>query len=146
MDKTQSYDELNTYFIINEIDGFIWKMRHDMANNRIPKESHEAINKDIEKLTKVQQYAVSTLTRFGVSNPYRNEQRHPSAEYRAWFRWWDHYIRQMPENDWKALEQKCASKEDVSSYRPTGNWKDRIIHEEEALKKADKLAESLETC
>ena len=136
-EQIDKYDEMSSYFIINEIGGFIWRMNHDMANGRIPTESHKGIDDDIAFMSKVQQYAVSQLNRFGVEKPYRNENKQPSAEYWAWFKWWDSHIKNLPDSEWKELNILIKEKKDCSKYWPKGNWRDNIPEEEKGIKEAE---------
>jgi hypothetical protein len=119
----EANDEMSIYFIIDGLGGVIWRLNHDMADNRIEKESWDNLDKEILLMVEVQQYAVSKLTKFGVTNPYLDEKKHPSPEYWAWFRWWDGYIKGLPEDEWRILDAKMSAKEDISFYRPKGSWK-----------------------
>ena len=42
-----SMDEPTSYFLVDECGMFLFRMNHDMADGRIPKESHEGILKDM---------------------------------------------------------------------------------------------------
>lgn len=121
--------EMNLYFIINDCGGFIWRMNHDMSDGRIPKEHWEAIDKDIAKMRVTQEYALSQLPRIGVEHPLL-EDKTPSTEYWAWFRWWDSYIKGLSNDQWTELDSKITAKQDVSSYRPEGDWRNSFTKEE----------------
>lgn len=122
-------DEISLYFVINECGGFIWRMNHDMADGRIPIESHDAIDKDIAGVRRTQQDAVSLLPKFGVDQPTQGPSRAPTEEYWKWFRWWDSYIKGLSEKEWEELNKKISNKEDYSKYRPQGDWKDPVSKE-----------------
>ena len=143
--EIEELKEIEVYFIINEIGGFIWRMNHDMADGRIPEKDWPAIDRDIKKMSETQQYAVSITPKFGVVPPYRDpqENKRPSAQYWAWFRWWDGYVRGLPEEEWKILSQKIDKDEDFSSYRPAGAWQDNVTKEEESIKKSEEFWNAL---
>ena len=137
--------EIEIYFTINEIGGFIWRMNHDMADVRIPEDQWPAIDRDIKKMSEIQQHAISILPKFGVTPPFRDPEnklaflRKPSAQYWAWFRWWDGYIKGLSEEEWEILSQKIDKDEDISSYRPSGAWQDNVAKEEENIKKSEEF-------
>lgn len=126
------------YFIINEAGGFIWRMNHDMRRGDFTDVECVSIKKDIETMRENQLYAIEHLPKYGVQNPFRNEQKHPSAEYWAWFRWWDEFFKAMPEEEWKEY-----NKVENPTARPAGNWRDRIPQEEESIKKSEEFLERL---
>lgn len=136
--EVSSYNEICTYFIINEIGGFIWRMNHDMADGRIESSDHAAIDKDIVTMREIQLHAVKCLTKFGVT-PFKDDEKTTTAEYWAWFRWWDAYIKNMPKEQWEELDELISTKKDVSAYRPEGNWKDNVEKEEENIKKSQEF-------
>lgn len=133
--------EIISYFIINEIGGFIWRMNHDMADGRIEKEHHTSIDKDIKRMQDLQLYAISQLIRFGVDEPFVDG--HGSPQYWAWFRWWDAYIKGISNDEWRRLDLKLKQKEDVSGFRPEGDWRDNVAQEEENLKKAEEFRKKM---
>lgn len=137
--KIDEGSELDQYFIINEIGGFRWRMEHELCHGRISDGDWPSISKDIARLTIAQQYAVSLLTRFGVSKPFRDDKIKPSAEYWSWFRWWDSYIKGLPQDEWKEIERRCGAKEDLSIYRPQGEWRTRIPEEEDSIRRAEEF-------
>jgi len=120
--QIEEADELGLYFMINEIGGFVWRMNHDMADGRIPEKDWPMIDEEIARLRPLQTFAVSQLTRIGVETPLKEDGKSPTDEYWAWFRWWDGYIKGLPEDQWKELESAYPNG-DYSKFRPEGEWK-----------------------
>ena len=143
MKKIDEGTELDQYFVINEIGGFSWRMQHEYYHGRIMEEDWQEIQKDIVRLSVVQRHAVSLLTRFGVTKPFRDEKNRPSAEYWAWFRWWDAYIKGLSQEGWEELDRRYRAKEDLSAYRPTGDWREQIPKEEETIRRAEEFQAQL---
>ena len=119
--KIDSLDEIGLYFIINECGGFVWRMQHDMAHGRIPDDHHAAIDVDIVRIRGLQQYAVSKLDKLGFVPTV--EDGRPTEDYWKWFRWWDSYIKGLSNEEWNVLDNKIKKEEDISAYRPKGDWK-----------------------
>jgi hypothetical protein len=125
-EKIDDGPERVVYEIINEIGAFNWRMSHDHNRGDFTIAEWEGINKDIVRFAAIQHYAVSTLTRFGIVNPFESDGTHPSEEYWAWFHWWDDYFKKMSPKIWNEFERKSHANEDLSKYRPSGNWRDKI--------------------
>ena len=95
-------------------------MQHDMADGRIPEDKHAAIDVDIVRVREIQEYAVSILDKLGFIPAIEGK---PTEEYWKWFRWWDSYIKGLSNEEWQIIDNKIRKEEDVSSYRPQGNWR-----------------------
>lgn len=130
--------EIGLYFTIDSIGGFIWRMQHDYSHGRIEDSHWPEIEKDIKKMSEIQMFAVSQLTRFGVEKPQK-ENKSPTAEYWAWFRWWDTWKKNMTETEWNTLNNKMKLKQDISSYRPTGDWRSAVADEQNKMDEAEKF-------
>jgi hypothetical protein len=137
--KVSTLDEIQAYFLINQIGGIIWRMNHDMADGRIPEEEHPKIDEELARISKTQIQAISSLHRFGVTQPFRDANQQPSGAYVAWFKWWDSYVKGLSEGVWRVLEARVNHQLDVSEYRPEGDWHDNIAQEEENIKKAEEF-------
>jgi hypothetical protein len=132
IDMGEKGTEMDFYFIINECGGFIWRMNHDLADDRItlssdPEEKARqiaSIDRDIERMREIQKYMVSKLTKFGFISTDVDSK--PTEDYWKWFRWWDGYIRGMSQEQWRELDRKLTAKEDVSAYKPEGDWRKPI--------------------
>ena len=120
--EIDTMDELHLYFFIDFVGAFTWRMGHDYGHGRISEADWESIKKDSERLQKQQARAVQNLTRFGVKS--LNDDGRPTDEYRAWYSWWSHWHKdEMSNEEWRELDSKMVAKEDVSTYRPKGDWR-----------------------
>ena len=138
-------DELGSYQIIDYTGGFIWRMNHDYNRGDFTAEQWLGISKDVDNFWSIQMYAVSQLTRFGISKPFVDDAGHPSAEYWAWFRWWDEYFkRTLSEDQWDEFSRKQRNKEDISGYRPEGTWRDRLPEEEESQRQSEEFRKKMQ--
>jgi hypothetical protein len=128
--------EIQYYFLINECGGFIWRMNHDLADDRIdlptdPEERKKAITEidnDIKEMRTIQAFVVSKLPDVGVQNPLMDDSK-PSEEYWKWFHWWNDYVNSMSQEKWSELSIKIEAKEDISAWRPSGDWRIKPTHE-----------------
>ena len=111
--KLLEMTEYDSYFLIDECGAFMFRMSHDMAHSRIPKESHESINKDIINVRELQKFVADNLTRFGV-DPESVKDRE-NGEYWKWYGFWD---------KWNAMTQLMGKGESIEKYLPEGTWKD----------------------
>ena len=119
--KCRECDEVTLYIIINSLGGFIWRMNHDLADGRIL-ESPD-IGNSLAEMQKKIEFAVDCTKRFGVGQP-RSDQGGPTPEYRSWFRWWNSYIDGLSTVNCGKLEGAINKGEDVSSWRPQGDWRE----------------------
>lgn len=110
-------DEINLYFLIDHAGGFIWRMNHDMADDRIPREHHAGIDSDVMKAREQQQRAVEQCSRFGFE-PLKDGQ--PTDEYWSWFRMWDGWKKSLTDEDWRefnAALSRGLTDSEVEAYR-----------------------------
>ena len=124
--------ELEVYCCIEECGGIIWRLEHDMADERIPKEDWPTLDKSIaEELRPAQQYAISILPKFGVAVPL-NDKGSGTPEYWAWYRWWNNHMKGLSDEEWKTLEARIKAKDNpeswdtIVSYRPSGDWQSLV--------------------
>ena len=127
------FDEINCYFLINLIVGVVWRHNHDASHGR-----SVGPEKEIQTLRIKQVHVCLELTRFGFTPTKGEEENYaPTEDYWKWFRWWDEYAQHTLTNEeWRVLEKKMDNKEDVSAYRPEGNWRpiEEITGDNGALK------------
>lgn len=122
----ESCNEVILYFCINENGGLAWRLRHDAtrdyARGYLNEDQYNERMKAAASSTNYAEIAVKQTTRFGVTKPL-HESGGPTDEYWLWFRWWDGYIKGLSEDDFRELDRKLSAKEDVSKFRPNGDWK-----------------------
>lgn len=72
--ETDSLNEINTYFYINELGGFIWRMNREYYHDRISNSDWIKISEDIKRSSELQIYIISNLMKFGVNKPFIDEE------------------------------------------------------------------------
>jgi hypothetical protein len=115
-------NETDTYFFVDECGAFMWRMNHEMAHDRIPRESHAAIQEDIEHIRNLQRFAVENLMRFGV-DPETAKDR-PNGDYWKWYGFWDKWKKGMTDEEWKNLNKLMSEEKPIDEFLPKGNWRD----------------------
>lgn len=121
--QIEQADELKLYFMIQEIGKFIMEMEHDISHDRVPKQDRYLIDEELSKLRPLQLHAVSQLKKVGLDRPLKEDGVSPTTEYWKWYKWWDDYIRGLPEEQWKDLDERIRTNKNYSEFRPEGDWK-----------------------
>ena len=117
-------DEAQLYHLINWLGGIKWRTNHDAADGRL-KMTPELQN-ELYEIQYSQEYAVLKTTRFGTTIPAPDKEGEhvPRAEpYDRWFRWWKDYFESMSDEEFREYDKATSAKEDVSRFRPAGDWK-----------------------
>jgi hypothetical protein len=130
-DDIDKFSEIHCYFLINGIGGFISTTNRNMSHpERFPGhytlEQRLALDKEIYGLRIKMAYVVLQLPRFGVEDPTNGEESNyePSDNYWRWFNWWHQYAQtDLTEGEYRILEEKINNGDDVSEYRPSGDWR-----------------------
>jgi len=115
--------EVSVYLFIDQLGGFLWRTHHDAAHGRI--KITEKLQKDITNTQYAVEYAVLKSRRFGVEieTPEKGKHIVRTESYNKWFRWWDDYVSGLLEEQFRDLDHLLATNQDVSMYRPKGDWK-----------------------
>jgi len=109
--------EAALYFIIESFGGFLWRLRHDSADGRIPID-----HKSEQELQQRIDAAVDQTTRFGVSTPRTD--KGATEEYMRWYRWWNSWHHAMSDEDWRKVDdQMLNDPEYLGKLQPPGSWK-----------------------
>lgn len=114
--------EQQLYFYINTFGGMIWRLKHDMAHGRIGEVDLTPYQYAIE-------YCVMRTPRFGVKIEEPAEGGHVKTtdSYWAWFRWWDEYFQKtLTDKEYQEYIRKSNDGEDISQFRPKGDWRDNM--------------------
>jgi len=119
--KILEMDEVNSYFLIDECGAFMWRMNHDMAHDRIPEASHEAVQEDINNVGIVQKFVVDNLGRFDI-DPESTKDRENGA-YWKWYRFWDNWKKGLSDEEWNTIDQLMKNEKSIEKYLPEGTWK-----------------------
>jgi hypothetical protein len=118
----ETCSEQELYSTIDALGAFLWRMNHDLADGRI--EGSKGIDDDLVKMKEMQKKAVLQTARFGVTKPVYEDDG-PTPEYMKWYRWWDKYFKKtLTDEQWRDFSRRLKDKEDVSMYRPAGEFKD----------------------
>lgn len=115
--------EQELYFYIRTFSSMIWRLEHDMADGRIEE------NLDLTPYQYAVEYCVMHTPRFGVKidEPTEGEYVKATDSYFAWFRWWDEYFQSTLTNEeYEDYLHKANNGEDISQFRPTGDWRDNV--------------------
>jgi len=106
--KIGEMSEVELYFLIDGIGGFIWQMNHDMADGRIPQKNHQVIDDDIEKMRQTQLEAIRELSRIGITQPL-DEQGRGTPEYWTWYRTWSAWHKnKITSEEWNVLNRHMS--------------------------------------
>lgn len=110
-----SMDEVMTYFLIDECGAFLFKMTHDIADGKIPEESHQAIATDLVNIRMLQKFTVDNLMRFGVDpeSAYNKE----DGDYWKWLKHWNDWKTNLSEEVWGKV-----SEGEYEKYLPENKW------------------------
>ena len=115
-------NETETFFLIDECGGFIWRMNHEMSHGRIPIESHAGVHEDMMAVKELQQFVVDNLMRFGV-DPLSAKDRE-NGDYWKWFGFWDKWRNGLSDEDWDNMIKLIKNNESYEKYLPETTWKD----------------------
>lgn len=114
-------NETDSYFLIDECGAFMWRMTHDMSHGRIPKESHAAIQEDIDGIWEIQKFVVNNLMKFNIDPESAKDKK--NGDYWKWFRFWDNWKKGLSDEDWNSIKQLMKNNESYDKYLPEGTWK-----------------------
>jgi len=116
--EIEGSNECKIYFTIDAIGGFIWRMNHDAGHGRL--EITEGIQKDLEHMSELQQFALQQLSKFGI-DPESAKDR-VNGDYWKWYRHWDNWKKDMSNEEWRNFERKMSKEEDYSDLLPKDSW------------------------
>ncbi len=122
INAVDNFSEVDLYFAIDYIGGFVWRCEHDMADERMPEV-------DLTEQQFALEYLVYQTTRFGVELPEPKLGEHvPVTEsYRAWFKFFsNHFKHGLTNEQWGAYQRAKVRGEDVSAFMPSGHWTDLL--------------------
>ncbi len=97
----------------------LWRINHDLADGRI-EDPDGVIAKGLEQQQEMIEYAVDQTVRFGV-DPDPRSTGNPS--YWLWFRWWDKWAKNLSDSEFVTFDEAMIKEQDLSAYRPKGDWK-----------------------
>jgi len=116
--EIDGFSEVLAFFYIDTIGGIIWRTNHDASHGRY--EITSAMQTDLENMSKLQQYCVQTLTKFGI-DPESAKNR-PDGDYWKWFDHWNSWRDNMSNEEWMAFDIKMSNNEDLTDFLPKHKW------------------------
>jgi len=114
--------------MIDSLGGHIWRCKHDMAHDRIPKF-------DLTEEEYALEYMVYQTTKFGVELEEPTIDNHVIAtpSYKAWYKFYDNHFKNiLTDIEWNEFQRAQQKGLDTTVFMPKGNWKETI---EEPLQK-----------
>jgi hypothetical protein len=111
------FKELDAYLTINACGAFIWRMKHDMCNGRIPQIEHAAIDEDVKRVKSRQLEIIKELPRFGVEPLDADGKATPA--YWTWYETWDSWKNGLTNEKWQEVsDHRCTfTDEEVLRYK-----------------------------
>lgn len=116
--EVEELDECKLYFLIDVIGGILWGTNHDVMHGRY--DLTPGMQKDLENLSEIQQYAVQQLTKFGV-DPESAKDRE-NGDYWKWYRHWNNFKENISTEEWLNFDRKMSKGEDYSDLLPKTKW------------------------
>jgi len=117
--------EINVYFLIKEIGTYMSGITDAYKKGVISEEKFNKLREGFPRLQNALEYGTRTLTRFGVE-PTHDVGGLASAQYWAWYQWWDEYIGTLSDKSWENLKKAIEDKTSVERFAPMGTWKSRV--------------------
>lgn len=123
LDLLEQCKEYEVWSYIQDCGGYIWRMNHDLADNR-----PWAKNVDINKLIEAQyelEYLVYYTRKFGVtfdSEPKAGKHIECSESYNKWFQFWNNHFNNMSSKEFDAMNLAIENKEDLTKFLPKTKW------------------------
>ena len=120
--RINNLGEVELYFAIDHLGGYIWQCNHDMADGRMPEI-------DLLEEQYALEYLVYQTTKFGVELPKPEKGKHitPTPSYWAWFRFYDnHFKNVLTKEQWDAFLKAQDNNKDTSEFMPSGHWTDLL--------------------
>ena len=109
--------ELDLWVLIEQVG----HQRRDLEQRM--KAGEKDLREELDEYKEWQRKAMEQLTRYGVEHPYKEGTKKASEEYWRWYRWWKAYLDGMPGKEAKELQRRLSEQQDVSEYRPEGDWR-----------------------
>lgn len=122
IEKIKELNEVDLYFNIDAIGGYILRCKHEMSHGRIPQI-------DLTEEEYAIEYMVYQTTKFGAELPDPQMDKHiiPTPSYLAQFKFYDnHFKHVLSDTQWNCFQQLKSEGKDVSAFFPAGNWQDTI--------------------
>ena len=120
--RINNLGEVELYFAIDYLGGYIWQCTHNMADGGMPEI-------DLTEEQYALEYLVYQTKKFGVELPNPEKGKHitPTPSYWAWFRFYDTHFKNVLTNEqWDAFLEATYNNKDTSEFMPSGHWTDLL--------------------
>lgn len=121
-DSIKDWSEPKVFTTLQCLGSIVFRLQHDMADGRIEEDL------DLTPYQYAMEYLALQTSRFGVQieEPKEGEHVLTTKSYLAWYDWWYNYLDfSLSDDEWKDFKKRLENDEDVSMYRPEGDWKNR---------------------
>lgn len=116
--EIEEFDEVKSYFFIDAIGAFTWRMSHDASHGRI--DMTPELQKALEDMHEEQVYCAQQLTKFGVD--HESVKNRPDGDYWKWYNHWHNWHQGMSDEQWNEVNSKMVKNEDISHLLPKNKW------------------------
>jgi hypothetical protein len=120
--ELSNFNEVETFFFIDSVGGFIWRIHHDAGHGRVT--ITPEMNEELNTLAEKQKFCVDQLIKFGV-DPESAKDR-TDGDYWKWFKHWKNWLDGIDDETWEILDHKMSNKEDYQDMLPKTKWNDII--------------------
>lgn len=120
VEAIKNLSEIDLYFGIDALGGYIWRCEHEMYHSRMPKT-------DLTEEKYALEYMIYQTTKFGVEIPEPTIDKHISntPSYNAWYQFYsNHFKKTLTDEQWQAFKQARNNGQDITTFMPSGHWKD----------------------
>jgi hypothetical protein len=116
--EIDSASELELFMIVNKNSNVLNTIRNQ--DNDITSDENE-----IAKIKDILSYAIFKSGVYGFT-PY-DDKDNPTDPFYRWFKWWGDYLESLTDEEWDSLNKSIIEGEDLSAFKPKGNWIDVIV-------------------
>lgn len=115
--------ELYLYFLYDQLDLYCFRYNHMKPSGyEIP--HNKETQKDYENMNYARFYVMGLTKNFGVTFEPREDgwKVYHSESFAKWYRFWNDYIKNLPEDTWKKFNKVIDQNGDITPYLPPKAW------------------------
>lgn len=113
--------EIVVFMLVDSVWTLIVSSTKGMDDVSLPKRVWESTIKDNFNAVAKTMNLIKSTVNYGVTEPLFEGV--PTDQFWKWYRWWRTYLRSLSDEENKRLHLALINNEDVSSWRPQGEWK-----------------------
>ena len=114
----ENFDEVKSYFFIDGIGAFIWRMNHEASHGRV--NMTPDIQEGMSNMYEEQVYCAKQLIKFGVNSDSVNDRE--NGDYWKWYGHWKNWHEGMSDEQWEEVDKRLNKDEDISEFLPKNKW------------------------